>query len=90
MQCICFFIVRHSIILFTGYKTNGVKLDVWYKIPTKDIERLYQDPRYPQHPDYTTDLSTFDYSAIGSNYGSRLSSVYQVLFHCLDFIVMVY
>jgi hypothetical protein len=55
-----------------------VKLSIWYNIPTKDIQQLYNDPRYPENPDHTSKLETFDYSRIGDEYGSHLSAVYQV------------
>ena len=60
-----------------------MKLDVWYNIPTKDIEELYNDHRYPEDPDLTSKLSTFDFKKIGDQYGSRLSAVYMVS-HLLD------
>ena len=64
--------------MFPGYRSNGVKFDIWYNIPTKDIQQLYNDPRYPDHPDHSAKLGTFDYKRIGDGYGSRLSAVYQV------------
>ena len=55
-----------------------MKLDVWNDISTSHIEKLYNDPRYPEHPTYTGQLSTYDYNGIGTKYGSRLSAVYEV------------
>ena len=63
---------------FLGYRSNGVKLDIWYNIKSKHIEKLYDDPRYPENPDYTLELSTFDYYRLSNQYGSRLSAVYEV------------
>ena len=66
--------------LNSGYRTNGVKLDIWYNIKSEDIDKLYDDPRYSENPDYTLELSTFDYRRFGNKYGARLSAVYQVSF----------
>lgn len=55
-----------------------MKLDIWYNIPTKYIQRLYNDTRYPENPDLTSKLGTFDYLNRGDEYGGRLSAVYQV------------
>jgi hypothetical protein len=77
--------VVNFITYYLGYRANGVKLDIWYHIPSKDIGKLYKDPRYPDNPDHTTQLSTFDCKELGKMYGSRLSAVYEVTntFYCI-------
>ncbi|XP_028401385.1 uncharacterized protein LOC114524491 isoform X2 [Dendronephthya gigantea] len=63
----------------TSYREHGVKMDVWRNVPTRDIQRLYDDQRYPNSPDEERRLSTFDIKNFGNYYGGRLSAVYQPL-----------
>ena len=53
-------------------------MEIWHNIGTKYIQKLYDDPRYPNNPDEERILDTFDYNKLGSKYGSRLSALYQV------------
>lgn len=54
-------------------------MKIWQRIMGHKIEKLYSDPRYPNNPDNTTILTSFDTGRhLGDNYGCTLSAFYKV------------
>jgi hypothetical protein len=57
----------------------GVEMKIWFNITENSLDKLYNDPRYPDNPDNVTILSSFDTGQNkGDYYGCKLSALYQV------------
>lgn len=58
----------------------GVVFELWDNIDGMRLKNLFKDPRYPDSPDKTTTLKSFDTPLDrGDRYGARVTTYYLVI-----------
>ena len=75
-----YFVVTEKLyLLFIAAVEAGVQFETWTAIAGFQLKNLMKDPRYPDNPDKTETLQTFDAPVDrGGDYGARFTAYYVV------------